>query len=287
MRICSGLFTLLLLTGCQHADPAQSPATLPEAPSLSSNVLQNVDYAQVLEQPYTPADMRLSYGAAPLQFGDLWLPKTSERPAPLVIFVHGGCWLNQFDLKHSYPAASALQDLGYAVWSIEYRRTGDPGGGWPGSLEDIVQAIEYIQTQTTLPLDLSHITLAGHSAGGHLALLASHVLHSPVDKVIGLAPIVNIESYAKGDNSCQTATSKFMSGTPEERPERYSQANPVNFSFDKNVTLLAGEKDSIVPLPTNPLPEAQFISVPGAGHFDWVHPQTQAFSYFVDLLETN
>ncbi|QPG04296.1 alpha/beta hydrolase [Salinimonas marina] len=285
MRICTGLIALMLLTGCQSQSTSKSPVSPPSDNIQPPTPVQNVSYGQVLEQPHVPADARLRYGSDPLQFGELWLPEAGEHPAPLVVFVHGGCWLNQFDLTHSYPAASALQQQGFAVWSIEYRRTGDTGGGWPGSLQDIVQAIEFIQTQQQYQIDSSSISLVGHSAGGHLALLASKQLNTPVDKVIGLAPIIDIERYARGENSCQAATAQFMGGTPNQRVRQYAQANPMNFSYDGTVAILTGGQDQIVPLPENPLPATQFVSISGAGHFDWVHPGTLAFSYFVDLLE--
>ena len=65
----------------------------------------------------------------------------TNTDAPLVILIHGGCWLNSFDVNHSRPLATALNHAGFAVLSLEYRRTGDPGGGWPSTLEDIQLAL--------------------------------------------------------------------------------------------------------------------------------------------------
>ena len=72
--------------------------------------------------------------------------------APLVILIHGGCWLNSFDVNHSRPLATALSQAGFAVWSLEYRRTGDPGGGWPGTLEDIQLALTQLERFPLTPL---------------------------------------------------------------------------------------------------------------------------------------
>jgi len=35
---------------------------------------------------------------------------------------------------------AALKKIGIATWNIEYRRLGNPGGGWPGTFEDVRSA---------------------------------------------------------------------------------------------------------------------------------------------------
>ena len=59
---------------------------------------------------------------------------------------------------------------GIAAWSIEYRRVGDAGGGWPGTFEDVAAGFDYLRVLgKDYPLDLTHVIVSGHSAGGHLA----------------------------------------------------------------------------------------------------------------------
>nr|WP_269468604.1 alpha/beta hydrolase [Alteromonas sp. ASW11-130] len=271
-----------VLAGC-----TSSTDSVGQAVSLHDNTVNyphanNVSFSQVLHLGYTKTDAELRYGDEPLQFGKLWVPY--QPTPPLVIFVHGGCWLNQYDLEYSYPLASALKQQGYAVWSIEYRRVGDTGGGWPGSLNDIVQAIEFIHTQDSYRFDWKRVTLLGHSAGGHLALLAASQLSVPVSLIIGVAPIVDITQYAAEAGSCQNSAVEFMNGTPAQQPKNYAQANPVNYPFDREVVLLTGALDNIVPLTENPLPAAQFEILQEAGHFDWVHPGTPAFNLLLQYL---
>ncbi|WP_405048368.1 alpha/beta hydrolase [Rhodoferax sp.] len=64
-----------------------------------------------------------------------------------------------------------MASRGFAVWNIEYRRLGAPGGGWPGTFQDVALAIDHLATMKTdgIPLDLSRVTVVWHSAGGHLA----------------------------------------------------------------------------------------------------------------------
>ncbi len=68
-----------------------------------------------------PADHRIAYGADPLQFGDLRLPK-GNGPHPVAIVIHGGCWLAAFaDLQLMAPLSDALTLAGIATWNIEFR----------------------------------------------------------------------------------------------------------------------------------------------------------------------
>ena len=94
--------------------------------------------------------------------------------------------------------------MGYDVWVPEYRRVGDEGGGWPGSLEDIVAAVEFVTDKTGQPP-----ILVGHSAGGHLALRAAQT-GLAIDGVVGLAPITDLVSYGAESGSCQSMVAPFM-----------------------------------------------------------------------------
>ena len=256
--------------------------------SGENNLKSNVSYKSVTELGFTTANEKLVYGDEnrELQFGLLWLPEylASGETVPLVVLIHGGCWLNVFDIQHSYPLSSALAKAGYGVWSLEYRRTGDKGGGWPGSFEDVKRGLAYIPRLKDYPLDLDKVVIIGHSAGGHLALLSA-AENQHVDAIIGLAAITDIVEYSRGSNSCQTATIEFMDGAYEVNPLAYQAANPTGKSTHKNTILLQGDIDSIVPQEQSQLPGATAVVLEGAGHFDWVHPQTGAFKLLLSTLE--
>lgn len=254
-------------------------------PAASPPPLQNVAFADVLRVPVDASPVRVTYGPESLQYGELWLPATAAptRPVPLVVMIHGGCWLNAFGVDHTRPAAAALSRAGFAVWSLEYRRTGDAGGGWPGSIEDIRLALDGLPRLAAYPVDLQRVAVIGHSAGGHLALLAAR--GRPGYRVVaGLAAITDIVAYGRGDNSCQRAVPQFMGGSATEFPERYRLADPAAVAERSPTVLLHGSVDAIVPLAQARLSGAESIVVEGAGHFDWVHPGTAAFERLLDLL---
>lgn len=248
-------------------------------------VEENVSFEQVLALETREPQAEVSYGDDPLQYGLLWTPDSAEA-APLVILIHGGCWLNNFDVNHSRPLASALSQAGFAVWSLEYRRTGDSGGGWPGTLADIRLALSQLDRLKLIEnqsIDFSRIAVAGHSAGGHLALMAGAELPA-ARAIIGLAAIVDIESYSLGNNSCQQAAPLFMGTSLEQARELYALANPVKQPLHPKSLLLHGGSDDIVPLDHFKADVLPTSVVTGAGHFDWIHPGTAAYRLLLNTL---
>jgi acetyl esterase/lipase len=265
--------------------------------------LSNVAYSSLSALPHTEPSLRLTYGSDKLQFIDVYNgPEEVNDNKVALIFIHGGCWLNAYDLNHARGFYKALSDRGIDVYAVEYRRAGDEGGGWPGSRNDVISALKYLSTywhDTSMP---QRIALAGHSAGGHLALLASQdntvTDNLPLHKVIGLAAITDITRYAQGTNSCQAATKVFMGGMPsviEPQPSEYSQAQknrqaayreatPVIDTPTLPVILLQGDADAIVPSLQANLAGATPRVIKAGGHFDWLHPETLSFSAFYEEL---
>ena len=238
----------------------------------------NPDFDAVLALPSGQPDARFSYGPAASQFAESWLPADGTTPAPVVVLIHGGCWLSDYTIEHSHPAATALRDAGFAVWNVEYRRSGEPGGGFPGSVDDIRRIIALLDESPPAAIDTGRRVIAGHSAGGHLALLAA-----TGHPVIALAPIIDIADYARGEGSCNAAAVRFMGGTPVQLPDAYRQATPAVGAGD---AVFMGSLDTIVPARPEYLP-AGMKRWPEAGHFDWIHPGTEAWQLWLDTLRTS
>lgn len=274
----------------------QLPSSLYAKEVAQSGAHQLIQYAQiepqvsfksVTELPQAKPDEKISYGDEALQFGLLW-KSNSEGNKPLIIMVHGGCWLNAFGVDHTYAMSTALSQAGFPVWSLEYRRTGDEGGGWPGSFNDIKLALSQTESLLEPHIDWDEIILMGHSAGGHLALLAaSENTQLNLKNVIGLAAITDVSRYAMGSNSCQQATPQFMDGMPNEQPKAYQQASLVYRQISKQTILLQRDEDKIVPIMQSRLNLVQSEVIEGAGHFDWIHPGTPAFSRLLEFINTN
>ena len=265
-----------------------------------------VSFSDVLLLPSGKPDLVAPYGVAPQQFGELWIPQR-EGAVPVVVLIHGGCWQSAYDIEHIRPAAAALKNAGYAVWAVEYRRIGDPGGGWPGTFEDIARAVDILdELLESHALQAGPKIVMGHSAGGQLALWAAarpqfsdhHSFYAPdsmsVDHVVGLAAITDLKTYASGESSCEQSTVELL-GEPEHHAERYDAVSPVELPVLRIPSLLVqGADDPIVPmdqaaayhqLATQAGAPSRVLELPDAGHFDLIHPRTAAWRAVISELE--
>lgn len=241
---------------------------------------------QVLTLPPPAADARLAYGAAPQQFGEIRVPQTGG-PFPVVMNIHGGFWRAKYDLSHAGHLCAALTAKGIATWNVEYRRVGDVSGGWPGTFEDIRDA--YLHISHLAPrfhLNLDRVLVMGHSAGGHLALCIA--AHEPaLQRVVSLAGVVDLrrawELHLSND-----AVAEFLGGTPDQVPERYRDADPMQLAVpsDTQQCLIHGAEDDIVPVAHSREyaegkqkqgEHVRFLEVASAGHFDLIDPQSRAW----------
>ena len=254
--------------------------------------------SDALALPRPEPDHRLPYGDDPLQFGELRLPE-GEGPFPVVIVIHGGCWLAEYDLGYMSAFADALTAAGVATWSIEYRRVGDAGGGWPGTFQDVADAADnLLEIAWEYDLDLDRVAAVGHSAGGHLALwLAGRKWLDGDDPlrgdgplalngVVALAGIPDLAAYAAPEG-CGAAVSDLLGGEPQDVPDRVRRASPTAMvPLGITQTLVIGERDSIVPKSQAERfadaarqmgDSAAVTTIPGAGHFELVDPSHGGF----------
>jgi len=275
-----------------HANSAHANS---ESSAIYPKKISQVPYSALGVLLTSEADEQFSYGDDPLQTIYTWHGRLSANAMyadKALIFIHGGCWLNAYGYEHAKGMYHALAELGMGVYVTEYRRVGDEGGGWPGSLDDVTQAISTALKRIENEGRYTNIYIAGHSAGGHLALLAAQRLSSSslnlsranIKRIIGLAAITDIQSYAMGHNSCQLATAKFMNGTPEDVPTAYQRATPRPTHGSLPITLLQGDADSIVPARHAVLSGTNQKIIKNGGHFDWLHPESTSFDALLEVI---
>jgi acetyl esterase/lipase len=236
---------------------------------------------QVLFEPPPPEpDYRIPYGPEPLQFGDLRLP-SGDGLHPLVVFIHGGYWQAIYNLSHAGHLCVDLARSGVASWNVEYRRIGDPGGGWPGCLDDVVAALRHVpELAERYPLDLDRIVVMGHSAGGHLALMACRQAPLPVRAAVSLSGVVDLALiHETGDDKGVIA--RMLGGDPAELPELWREGSPrFHVPLGFRYVLACGTED--VHWAPNEIAarealaagdDVELLPLPGAGHFELVDPQ--------------
>jgi acetyl esterase/lipase len=243
----------------------------------------------------------------------VWLPRTVQsgstagaaedrtRPgeaagAPLILFFHGGFWRAEWDRTHTAHLAAALATVGYAVCIPEYRRTGQPGGGWPGTFDDVAAAVDR-RPGLAEAVDPGRVVLAGHSAGGHLALWAAARHRLPADSgwrqpfiryagVVALAPVSDLAAChaARLDDD---AAGDLIGGPPSRHPGRWAQADPARLlPMDVPVRLIHGTRDDRVPcrMSRDYVARAQAAGdevvldeLPRCGHFELIDPWSAAW----------
>jgi len=229
-----------------------------------------------------PADHRLAYGSDPNQFGDLRLPK-GKGPLPVVMNLHGGFWRAKYDLAHAGHLCAALTAKGFATWNLEFRRVGNPEGGWPGTFDDVAAGYRFLlQIADRFHLDTDRIAVIGHSAGGQLALcLAAHV--PAVKRVVSLAGVVDLQRGYELHLS-HDAFAEFLGGTPQAVPEHYRDADPVRLSISAaEQVLLHGALDDTVPsdfsrnyaeTKKKNHENLRLVEIPKADHYDLIDPRS-------------
>jgi len=268
----------------------------------------------VLARPAPPPDLVIRYGTGPEHVADVRLPKSrtraAARPAPLVIFLHGGFWRVAYDRSHTAPMATALAAAGYAVCVPEFRRTGQPGGGWPGTFDDVAAAVD---RSPALVRDVAGPgviadgppLLAGHSAGGHLALWAAGRHRQGPDSawrsapeargvvvLAGVSGLADCSEQGLGDG----AAAALMGGGPADFPRRYRDADPAALlPLGRPVRLVHGSLDDVVPASMSSHyaaigraagDDTAATEVPGVSHVDVIDPLSPAWPHVMAAFES-
>jgi acetyl esterase/lipase len=229
---------------------------------------------------------------------DVFLPASvgaPSEPVPLVVFVHGGFWRQEWDRVHARPIANALLSRGMAVAVPEYRRTGG-GGGWPQTGHDVEAAVaaapRLIDEVAPGWIDPAEaFVLSGHSAGGHLALWAGLRLGpSAVRAVVALAPITDLR-FAARERLDGGAAQLLLGGDPDDASDAYDAADPFaglaalspGESQHPHITVIHGVDDATVPVTMSRAmaqrhPRIHYVELAGVDHFALIDPLSEAFA---------
>jgi acetyl esterase/lipase len=215
---------------------------------------------------------------------DVYIPdQTVACPTPAVVFIHGGGW-RQGD---KYPSrVNMLAQAGFVCVGINYRLS--DVAPFPAAVEDAKCAVRWLRAHAEeYNVNPERIGVWGGSAGGHLSLMVGladgslglegsggwGAYSSRVQAACSYYGPTELVRLAQRDNAARA----FLGGTPEDLPEAYRLASPVNLvtADDPPVLMVHGDGDPTVPLEQSELLlaayqakglDATLVVVENAGH---------------------
>ena len=201
---------------------------------------------------------------------DLALPvkRTSDKPLPVIAFIHGGGWRGGSKDGGLNRIRSFLKSGNYAGVSIGYRLSNE--AKWPAQIHDCKAAIRWVKANAVKHgLDGSKIAVHGTSAGGHLvAMLGTSAGVKAMDGSIGaytsqstkVACVVDYfgptnflrmnDFESRIDHDAKDSPEGLLIGGPvQDNKKKTLTADPISYvsKEDSPFLIMHGTKDMAVP----------------------------------------
>ncbi|MFN4019331.1 MAG: alpha/beta hydrolase family protein [Erythrobacter sp.] len=293
---------LALAAALAACAPTQPVVEAPKAPDARFAVTDSTDHdaLTVNALPADPPSLKVAYGAASArQYGELRMPQ-GKGPFPVAVIYHGGCWAGMGSTANVAPLASFLARNGVATWTPSYREIGSDGG-WPNTFTDWAQGLMHVKKLAkTYPLDLTRITVMGHSAGvtpvmwlpsGHKGDEAISAELPPVMAAVALDGPLRIADFVGMDRAVCGAPviATMMGGTPAEQPARYAMLDPhANRPLVRRLLVVDGALPDVDPTMIAGLRgqgiAVEVIRVTQDQHFNLLAPGTKDFATIAPAL---
>ncbi len=285
-RILIGLLIILAICSLLLVTPRVWSAMNPDTPpigyhfALPGYLALGIGIEKIIDNnPKIPADIEVikdveykNINGKSLQF-DIYRPKNIVKPAPLLVFIHGGSW-SQGKRSDYLIYLVAFAKKGYMTATVSYRLIKD--GFYPACVEDITDAVQWLyKNGQNYGYDPDRIALIGGSAGAHLALLAAYNWKKPVNSGdTTTVPMGNhhikavVDIYGPTDFTTdyarnQPLITRFLNHPYTEMPGLYKEASPIQY-VDKQsppTMILHGTSDDLVPVSQSDLLKAKLDSV--------------------------
>ena len=158
----------------------------------------------------------LRYGMGVAERLDLYLPASTRRPAPLLVFIHGGYW-RALRKEDSAMMSKVFTDAGVAVATLEYPLL--PEATLPETVREVRSAVAWLHCHgAAYGIDPNRMYASGSSAGGHLVgmLLAPGwqasfgLPEAAIQGGVGLSGLYDIQPL------CDTHINDWLRLTPEQ-----------------------------------------------------------------------
>ncbi|MEW7847545.1 family 43 glycosylhydrolase [Massilia aurea] len=229
---------------------------------------------------------------------DLYLPAPGDKPAPLVVLVHGGGWRSG-DRTEMAPLAARLAAHSYAAATVSYRLSGQ--ARYPAAIDDVKEALRWLREHPGVHgADIGRMAIAGGSAGGQIAALVGMTAPGAVQAVInidGLSDFTSEEARRHEDDPAKnpSAAGAWFGGRYAEQKALWQAASPINHVSKTSPPVLfivsgvprfsVGREAMTARLHEHGI-GADTVALPGTPHsfwlFDpWVTPTVDAMTGFL------
>ena len=192
----------------------------------------------------------ISYGSDEQQKFDIALPANRGANTGVIILIHGGGW-SAGDKSAFTKSLNFFAENGFACVTMNYRLAEEESDvKLTQMLDDIGKVINLISEKSAeWKISDNLFALAGHSAGGHLALLYSYSknINKKIKTVITMSGIsdLNDDSF----NSSGVLSEMINDILVNKNEDSRKKASPINNISSSSVPtlLIHGSSDEFVP----------------------------------------
>jgi len=218
----------------------------------------------------------------------------SEKPRPVIVFIHGGAWSGGNKSGAIGQLAPFAASGNYSCATVEYRLSGV--ATWPAQIHDCKAAIRFLKANAKkYNIDPAKIGVWGGSAGGHLVSMlgtsgdvkelegecGSPGQSSRVACVVDFCGPSDFLAIAKvkqtAGRGAYGPVAQLRGGPVEEKQEAAKAASPITYVSKNNPPFLIvhGTADNTVPLEQAELfyaalkkagVDATLVKIEGGGH---------------------
>ena len=192
---------------------------------------------------------------------DLVRPDDDRRALPVMVYVHGGGWTGGDPQRQARDLYHALALAGWAVVGIRYPFA--PDVAVEDQIETVRAAVRWVRRDLGAHgVDATEVVLAGGSAGGHLAAMATLTAEHDDEQVaacVGLYGVYDMANRNRTRATWTTTRDVVMQASYSERPDRYHAVSPIDHVHADTPPILVvhGTHDTLVP----PAEGEQFVEV--------------------------
>ncbi len=195
---------------------------------------------------------------------DVYHPKESKKPGPVLVFVHGGGWMVSFRQFQGLPVLTRLAAAGWTCISVSYRLS--PVATFPDHLIDVKRGIAWARENAhKYGGDPTFLALHGNSAGAHLSALAALTPNDPryqpgfedvdtsVDVCVPVYGPLDLDSHMEGWRYLDFRLVMewvVIKASRAKNPEIFRDASPVELLHEDAPPffMVHGSSDSLVPI---------------------------------------